>query len=63
MAPQIQPVAAVTPVWSPHTNTNQPQMMTTMQFAQTKFGSTKLKTSSKRTHRMVRTHSSTFLPT
>lgn len=60
MAPPLQPVSVATP-WSPHTNTNQPQLMTTAAFAQTKFGSTKLKTSSKRTHRMSPTEFSNYI--
>jgi len=53
-------VAPATP-WSPHTGGNQPQLMTTAAFAQTKFGSTKLKTSSKRTHRMSPTEFSNYI--
>jgi len=38
-----------------------PQMMTTAAFAQTKFGSTKLKSCSKRTHRMSPTEFSNYI--
>jgi len=43
---------------APNSNT---QFMTTAAFAQTKFGSTKLKTSSKRTHRMSPTEFSNYI--
>ena len=40
---------------------NGSNLMTTAAFAQTKFGSTKLKTSSKRTHRMSPTEFSNYI--